>query len=157
MKKPIFILFIALLTLSCNSEKSNKQQASDQYDWLIGSWQPDNDPTRLETWNKLSSLAYTGIGLKHVGTDSMRAFEYLRLFKLDDKWQYTAQVQNQNNGQEITFAQKKKATGKVLKVENLSHDFPKTIEYQYMSDRIIGVSLNKGLEGEYNYKCLKQD
>ena len=157
MKKPQFILLIILTIISCNSEKSTKQQPTDQYDWLIGSWQPDNDSTKLETWNKLSSLSYTGIGLKNVDTDSMQAFEYLRLFKLDDKWQYSAQVQNQNEGKSVVFVQNKNTAKEVLIVENRAHDFPKTIEYRYITDSLIGVSLNKGMEGEYSYKCLKKD
>jgi hypothetical protein len=157
MKNGTSVIILLLVLTSCTPNKKAENKSTAPYNWLLGEWHPNNDTTQLETWNKISSLSYTGMGLKHAGTDSMQAFEFLRLYKLDNKWQYSAIVDGQNEGKEIIFTQEKMISDSILHIKNMEHDFPKSIWYECVSDSLMTVVLNKGLEKEYRIEMRRKE
>lgn len=152
----LILIPLILILASCKQEKKAENKPTSPYHWLLGSWHPVGDTTQLETWEKLSTLSYTGMGLKYAGTDSMRAYEYLRLYKLDDQWQFTAIVDGQNKGKEIVFIQDKIINDSILHVKNLNHDFPKSIFYELVNDSTINVILNKEMEEEFEIEMRRK-
>jgi len=146
----IILVAIVILLFGCKPEQKTKVT----YDWLVGTWQQEEKDS-YEVWHKINSHSYQGVG--YVMKDSIPTpFEYLRLYYLDQKWNYSATVAHQNNGKTIEYVQKN-IKANALFVENQTHDFPKSIFYEHSKDRILNISLNLNLPNEIRYSMRKVD
>lgn len=121
--------------------------------FLEGTWKVKGKK-RYESWDIVAGNQMKGIGFK-TEMGSNQIFENLSLAFEDDKLVYKATVVDQNDGKTISFIQNTTNTD-YLSFENLSHDFPKKIQYKKLSEdevevRVLGEN-DKGL----NYILIKQ-
>lgn len=81
--------------------------------------------------------------------------EYLSIRLIDHKLTYEAQALGQNNNQKIPFVLNDLIKDQ-LSFENLSHDFPKKIQYKVIDDKTILVSVLGDGDNGFRYKVMKQ-
>ncbi len=127
--KLLSIIILLAVTFSCNSQ--------DPILKLEGIWKVDGKE-QFESW-KLTNDTLKGEGYKIKNGEKV-IFEYLTIYQSSDQWIYTATVPDQNEGQSILFILNPKITGK-LSFENLNHDFPKKIQYQFVQENQLFVQV----------------
>jgi hypothetical protein len=146
--KTLIYLFTSVMLLSY-SAKDNLDQVS----FLEGTWKTENKET-YEVWKKNTDGTLEGQGYKMKAGEKVIS-EYLSLKMIDGNLTYLARVPNQNNGQTIPFVLNKTVTDQ-LSFENLSHDFPKKIQYKVINAQTVAVSvLGEGDKG-FKFRMIKQ-
>jgi len=133
------MLSVIGLMCSCNSVPPKLNQAQ----WLEGSWRIKGT-NKTEVWSKINDYSYSGMVFQGEG-EEQKILEYLRFYKLDNRWNYSAIVPDQNRGREILFTESASAFNSFV-VENAIHDFPKSIKYFLQDTSSIMVTLNEGEE-----------
>lgn len=141
-------LVIILVVVSCNQAVSQ-----DPVYQLVGEWQVEGKPT-YEAW-ELTDGKLVGEGYK-IKDDQKFVSETLSISNESGDWTYSATVPNQNEGRTIPFKLNTKVADK-LSFENLSHDFPKKIQYQFLSEKEIFVSVLGDEDKGFSFKMIKQD
>jgi hypothetical protein len=124
---------------------------ADFPDFLQGTWKMENKEI-YEQWDKFNDNSLKGISYK-LQDGKMTISEYLNISRNEDKIIYTATVLNQNNGKGIDFELTQSDSAYTF--ENPSHDFPKKIVYQKLSETEILVQVSAGQKG-FAYKMQKQ-
>jgi hypothetical protein len=119
-----------------------------------GLWKMEtNEGSIFEEWDKVSDSLFTGIGYAVKDGDTI-LLETLTLKYADGKLCYAPVVQNQNAGQEVLFPLKEYASAENKFVfENITHDFPQRIIYQFADEK----NLNVRIEGEVDGKMESSD
>ncbi len=139
------LLVCTLLLSFCASPSQN-------VDFLIGTWKVEGKET-YETWNKKGDRL-VGESYKKRG-DQKYITETLEIKEENGKFIYIATVKNQNDGKGIPFTLQE-VKDNLYSFENVSHDFPKKIQYKILSKTSLQVSvLGEGDKG-FSYKILKQ-
>lgn len=87
-----------------------------------------NGGERLETWSKTSEGEWTGRGLRVTGADTV-LLEILTLRTLKGRWQYIAEVPDQNEGEPVVFDCTDHKRNEIV-FTNSRHDFPQRIRYR---------------------------
>ncbi|WP_310555569.1 DUF6265 family protein [Flavobacterium sp.] len=146
--KTIFNL-IALFTLFAFSTNCN----IDELRFLEGTWKMENKEN-YETWKSISKTELEGSSYK-IKANQKIVSEYLSIKKVDGKIIYTAKVLNQNNAQPIDFVLNKEITNKIS-FENVTHDFPKKIQYTKLDETTIYVEVLGENDKGFSYKIMKQ-
>lgn len=130
-----------------------KADSLNELYFLEGTWKTENKET-YETWEKAADGTLEGQGYK-IKDGQKLVTEYLRINLIDGKATYQARVPNQNNNRTIAFVLNTDVKDK-FSFENLSHDFPRKIQYKPIDARTIQVSvLGEGEKG-FGYRILKQ-
>ncbi|MBA4849318.1 DUF6265 family protein [Emticicia sp. BO119] len=146
--KTLICLFSTIL-LFTNSSKDNL----DQVQFLEGIWKTENKEI-YEVWKKNTNGTMDGYSYKIKSGEKMVS-EYLTIKMIDGNLTYQARVPNQNNGQTIPFVLNKTVKDQ-LSFENLSHDFPKKIQYKLIDPQTILVSVLGGGDKGFKFKIIKQ-
>jgi hypothetical protein len=129
-KCKFLILFLSLLAFSLSA-----QDCCSQFN---GTWQANGKPT-FEKWIQLNDTLWTGEVYKIIeGKKALQ--ETLRLFKTSEFILFEATVLNQNDARPIVFKQNPEVE-KFLSFENIEHDFPKKIQYQFLSENEININV----------------
>ncbi|MCR9249953.1 MAG: DUF6265 family protein [bacterium] len=139
---------IILLVVSCNQAVSQ-----DPVYKLVGEWQVEGKQT-FETW-ELVDGKLVGEGYK-IKDGQKFVSETLSISNESGDWTYSATVPNQNEGRTIPFELNREVADK-LSFENLSHDFPKKIQYQFLNKKEIFVSVLGDEDKGFSFKMIKQD
>lgn len=120
--------------------------------FLEGTWKIEGKDT-YEFWEKEEGVL-AGYSYKKVGEEK-KMMETLSIEKKEGEIIYTAIVPNQNDGNAIPFKLNEEVKDK-LSFENLTHDFPKKIQYQMIDGQKILVNvLGEGDKG-FSYYIIKE-
>jgi hypothetical protein len=145
----LVLSLIAVITI-CSF---NKTDQVNEFSFLEGTWKVENKEN-YETWKLKNENELEGNSYR-IRAEKKTISEYLTIKKIDDQVVYTAKVWNQNNGKTIEFVWNKEVKNK-LSFENLSHDFPKKIQYTKLDTSTLWVEvLGEGDKG-FSYKMMKQ-
>ena len=131
MKIPALLLLL-LISFSCSSEN---------FDWLIGTWERTNDEEgyrTYENWTKNSLTEYLGWGCTLQDGDTVFK-ENLRLIKADGEW--NLEVTGVNENPTLFLLVNRKDNGFIC--ENKLNDFPKLIEYSGQ-DSLLTAKISDG-------------
>lgn len=140
------LLFIIIL-LSANIAFGQTQFPT----FLQGTWKTENKET-YERWDKLNDETLKGFSYR-MKDGQMAVSEYLEIAKKGNDIVYTATVLQQNAGKGIDFKLTKSEN--VYSFENPSHDFPKKISYQKLSETEVLVQVSDGAQKSFSYKIIK--
>lgn len=140
MKPTICLFLIFTLSLfSCQTEKPAK--LPDSLLKLEGNWK-FSDSDEYEIWKQQDSV-YVGKVIRVTEKDTVIR-ENLRLIERNSEIFYEAAVNGQNNGHPVLF-RLTFSNDTLLIFENPEHDFPKQIEYHFISEEkltaVVGDSL----------------
>ncbi len=142
----ILSLFIPLVMLmsSCNS---NKSQHDFDFSRLTGSWSSVNsEASQIEEWEALTDSTYAGRGFVLEGGDTT-FLESLEIRKDHGVWTYYAKVNQMNGGETVPFRLTKQ-THERVEFTNLSHDFPKKIGYELVSNNELQAYIEGPRDGQ---------
>lgn len=143
MIKYIFLFFIVLSKIS----------AQFKVDLLKGTWKTmDNES--FEHWDKLDSNKLKGFSY-YFKNNQMVVTEYLEIRILKDQIIYEASVIGANSGKTISFQCVKNDS--LFIFENLNHDFPQRISYQFLNKDEIFINLSGRNNKSIQYKLIKKN
>lgn len=141
------VLSILVLLLSfCRSPQIQK------IDFLIGTWKVDGKET-YESWKKEGDKLI-GESYKKRG-EQKYVTETLEIHEKEGRLIYMATVKNQNSGKGIPFTLKE-VKNHLYSFENLTHDFPKKIQYKILSKTSLQVSVLGEDDKGFSYQMKKQ-
>lgn len=144
--------FISLLcTIVLCSFSAN--DIPDRIKFLEGTWKTENKES-YEVWKSKEDGTMEGQAYKIKAGEKIIT-EYLSIRLIDHKLTYEAQALGQNNNQKIPFVLNDLIKDQ-LSFENLSHDFPKKIQYKVIDDKTILVSVLGDGDNGFRYKVMKQ-
>lgn len=121
---------------------------------MIGTWKIESKTT-YESWKMLSDSEFTGKSFKSQH-DQVKILETLRIRADEDQIIYEATVTNQNEGRTIRFILSSNEKTK-LSFENLSHDFPKKIQYTSINPTKMFVEVLGSNDDGFSYFLIKQE
>ena len=130
MRKSILFTLLISITISQSFAQSLPE-------FLQGTWKVENKET-YEHWDKINDNNFKGFSYK-MKDGKMVVTEYLEIKRSDKEVIYTATVLNQNQGIGIDF--KLTPSDSLYSFENPSHDFPKFIRYQSISENKITATV----------------
>jgi Domain of unknown function (DUF6265) len=140
------LIFITICAFNINDSIRDLQ-------FLEGTWKMENKEN-YETWKIKNQSELEGSSYK-IKSEEKITSEYLSIKAVNDQVIYTARVLNQNNAQAIDFVLNKKVKNK-FSFENLSHDFPKKIQYTLLSDSTLFVQVLGDNDKGFSYQLIKQ-
>lgn len=141
--------FITLLTLFSFTQKCDL----NEFRLLEGTWKMENKEN-YETWKIKNENELEGSSYK-MKADKKIVSEFLSIKKIEGKVIYTAQVVSQNDGKPIEFVLNKEVKNKIS-FENLTHDFPKKIQYTKLDETTLFVEILGENDQGFSYKMMKQ-
>lgn len=161
MKKSIILivaLTICIVTVSCNksAKSENKFATFEKTGWLVGTWEnTSDDGTLSESWEKINDSLYQGHGYFIKGKDTLH-HETIELRQKGDEVSYNVSVKGQNENKPVAFKMTL-ANEKQLVFENPSHDYPKKIVYNKITNdslvaEISGIQQGKSGTEKYPMK-----
>lgn len=106
--------------------------------FLEGTWKVENKET-YETWKRGEGNTLKGNSYK-IKEGKKIITEELLIKSLNNSMVYQARVLDQNNAQVIDFVWNKDVKDK-YSFENLSHDFPKKVQYTKLNDSTLFVEV----------------
>ncbi len=144
----LFVLFTASNAFAQADETNLKN-----LHFLEGRWKIENKEN-YETWKVNADCSLEGTASK-IRAEKETITEYLSIKTTDKKVAYQAKVVNQNNGQAIEFVLNQTVKNK-LSFENLTHDFPKKIQYTKLDENTLFVEVLGENDRGFSYKMMKQ-
>ena len=153
--RKINVCFVAIVITIASCQNTSKQKPianSNAFDCLIGNWVNDKDTSTLffENWSKNEQGNYNGISFIIAHNDTV-FFESIQLTEADSGTFYSVSVRNQNHAEAVHF-KLTNTENHTFKFENKHHDFPQSINYQY----IAPDTLKAWIEGTVNGKARKE-
>ncbi|MFY0604588.1 MAG: hypothetical protein JXQ93_11650 [Flavobacteriaceae bacterium] len=146
IKYYVSLLLLTLLMTFCS------QKGIEKVSFLEGTWKVEGKET-YESWEK---DANTLVGASYKLREGKKYIsETLEIKSMNGKMIYTAIVKNQNKGKGIPFTLQP-VKDKLYSFENLSHDFPKKIQYKVLSKNEIQVNVLGKEDKGFSYKVIKQ-
>lgn len=140
------IILLVWCVFSCNP--SVKQDVNN----LVGTWKVEG-MERFEVWDMQDDKVFAGSA--YTVQNGQKYFsERIEIKELDNQWVFGATVSDQNNGNTILFTHNKTVENK-LSFENLNHDYPQKIQYQFIDNNTLIVSITGNGEDDYTYKQIK--
>lgn len=121
--------------------------------FLEGRWKIENKEN-YETWNLRADCSLEGTASK-IRAENETITEYLSIKTTDKNVTYQAKVVNQNNGQAIEFVLNQTVKNR-FSFENLTHDFPKKIQYTRLDENTLFVEVLGENDRGFSYKMMKQ-
>ena len=121
---------------------------------LIGKWKVE-DKDQYEVWEKTTDNELKGIGYKLNG-DVKMTLEYLTLKIRGSKVFYTAVVQGQNNEDGIDFMLVRHDNEEKWIFENLTHDFPNRIIYNFLGEHELLVEVTDKKSVGYSFSMFRE-
>lgn len=146
MKSAYFLSFLLLLSRLILAQ-------SELPTILVGTWKTENKET-YEHWDQPNANTMKGFSYR-MKDGQMIISEYLDISKRGKDIIYTAVVLNQNQGKGIEFKLTK--TDSAFTFENQTHDFPKKIVYQKVSDTQVKVWVSDGKQKGFSFTMKKQN
>ena len=140
------VLFLMSFIISCAAQETHK------IDFLEGTWKMENKET-YEEWKKEGEVL---IGHAYKLLEGQKQIsETLKIKTENEDLIYEATVPNQNDGRTIPF-RLNRAVQDQLSFENLTHDFPKKIQYKLINETRIQVMVLGEDDQGFGYFLIKQ-
>jgi len=121
--------------------------------FLAGTWKTENKEN-YESWKGINNSLLEGTAYKMKDGQKVTT-EYFSIKARSGKIVYQATVPDQNNGKTIDFELNKNLKNK-YSFENLSHDFPKKVQYTKLNDTTIFVEVLGENDKGFSYKMMKR-
>ncbi|MCF0075166.1 DUF6265 family protein [Dyadobacter sp. CY261] len=147
-------LLIVLLPLCCGflQDTSFNQKDFEKLKPIVGTWLNKRERGDIyETWMRKSEKEFAGMSYTLTNADTT-PLEKVRLYIQGTEIVYAPVAAGQNGDKEVLF-KLKSIKGNRFVFENLHHDFPKRIVYDFKS----GDLLFAYIEGEVNTKSRRVD
>ncbi|MEM6818033.1 MAG: DUF6265 family protein [Pseudomonadota bacterium] len=131
--RPLIVALVCCFALTGRAEQDASESTQiSMISWLLGNWQQEREETiRTESWETVAPGIYRGLGQSLLKEDgSVRFSEALLLYEASGSVIYLASVPE--NKLPVPFGMVS-ASSKHAVFENLSHDFPKRLDYRLMS------------------------
>jgi hypothetical protein len=137
----LFLLsFLAFLGCSQRMNHHAESGLELQLKLLEGQWIEMDQENYAETWaSHPGDTMLTGSGFS-VKSGVLKRTEKLAIVKNDTSIFYQATVEGQNQGATIPFKRVKQDNDKLV-FENPSHDFPQRIEYSFLTDSTLEITV----------------
>ncbi len=139
-------VFFSMLTFSETNKKND-------FSFLEGTWKVEFKEN-YETWERVNDKELKGKSYTLKNQKKIIA-EFLELKENEGKTVYTAVVMNQNDGKPVDFVLNKDVKGK-FSFENLTHDFPKKIQYTLLDEKTLFVEVLGENDKGFSYRMIKQ-
>jgi hypothetical protein len=139
-------VFFSMLTFSETNQKND-------FSFLEGTWKVEFKEN-YETWERVNDKELKGKSYTLKNQKKIIA-EFLELKENEGKTVYTAVVMNQNDGKPVDFVLNKDVKGK-FSFENLTHDFPKKIQYTLLDEKTLFVEVLGENDKGFSYRMIKQ-
>lgn len=120
--------------------------------FLYGTWKMENKEN-YENWKAVNDSLLEGSAYKMKAGQKVTT-EYFSIKARTGKIIYQAIVPDQNNGKAVDFELNENLKNK-YSFENLSHDFPKKIQYTRLNDTTIFVEVLGANDKGFSYKMMK--
>ncbi len=143
------LLTYLFMITSCNT---TKPEAGDieKVQWLVGYWDRTSvkeGRSAHERWKRISVDELEGWGVSLRGTDTSFV-EGLRIVRRDGSLFYIADVPENKEPVAFEFTE---LTTSAFVCENLTHDFPKRIEYKLSGDTLTATTSGDGNEISFSF------
>jgi hypothetical protein len=143
MNKRYYLVILLLVNLfAC--QNVNAPDHHKFFNKILGEWTLDNRPV-IEKWTYINKT-YKASVMKISGSDKIITEEITILEKEDGVF-YAASVKDQNNGEAVLFKLVKISENRAV-FENLNHDFPKRITYEFVNENFIKATIEGESEGD---------
>jgi hypothetical protein len=140
----ILLYSCGLLLTGCAADKPTN---TFDFSSLTGSWSSVNSQgSQMEEWEEENDSTFIGKGYVLEAGDTT-FFESLEIRKEAGVWTYYAKV-NQLNGTEVVPFVLSKQTPQKVEFTNLSHDFPKKIGYEFLSNNELQAFIEGPRDGQ---------
>lgn len=128
-----FILVLCLIFVS-QSVKASHCQKMDEIQWILGNWKMNKkNQTIVENWQQISPSTFEGYGKVINKSTASETFESLRIVEMQQQLFYLAKVKE--NLLPVPFKAVKCEDG-LMVFENNDHDFPNTLTYRLIEDKL---------------------
>lgn len=127
-----------LLFASCSQDK-NAEKNFNKLKKLEGMWESKNNIIFFEKWKLIDDSTLSGKGYSLRDRDTVFS-EVLRLNLRNGKITYLAKDPDQNRGAAVPFGLEKATRNKFI-FENLEHDYPNRITYEFEKDSLLKIRL----------------
>lgn len=146
MKKAIYLIMMLGMLVSCGNN-SKPEKAFNKLKKLEGHWSSNNNIIFFENWKMIDDSTLSGSGYSLKDRDTVFS-EVLTLTLRKGKITYLAKDPEQNRAAAIPFLLKKNRRNKFV-FENLEHDYPQRIIYEFEKDTLLNIRLEtaKGTKG----------
>ena len=146
MKKILLSTGCFIILLAFSFKQDNTKAFKNLYA-LEGTWIMKTKQGNIigEQWVKVNDNYLKNKGFYIKGTDTV-VTETVELRKEKNEINYISTVVNQNNNQPVAFRLTSSENNTYL-FENLQHDFPKRIVYQFTTDKTIHAWIDAGKDG----------
>ncbi len=134
----ISILFLFFFGTIVNGQsKIQKIDNLKKFSWLTGIWKCDNSPENtIEEWNWVNDTLLKGRSYTIKLNDTI-INEQISIVKTINGIFYIAEVVGQNNGKAVRFKLAENADKNLFRFENLSHDFPTSVNYLKLNKKSL--------------------
>lgn len=152
-----FITLLITLTIPLTVFSQQEIKTSDM-EWLLGDWKmTQGSLTITEHWETKNNAELHGIGYVIKDADTV-VRELMKIEKIGKHWVFIAQI---NNNNPVLFTLKPSSNAKELEFENLEHDAPQRVIYEYVSKtqlyaRTEADKNGKELIDEYDYTKINE-
>jgi hypothetical protein len=126
--------------------------AQQRLDFLKGTWKTFDNKT-YEHWDQLDSNHFKGFSYYFKGSQ-MVVTEYLEIQIINNQFLYQASVIGANFGKIISFEKIKNDSALIF--ENLNHDFPQRISYEFTNKDMILINLSGINNKMFQYKLIRK-
>lgn len=148
--KGTFLFALLALFMACSSGPD-----FPSLDFLEGEWKVDGEE-RYEVWEKKGDYHMEGYGYIIDDASRNKVITENLSIKIDgDKLLYGATVPDQNEGETIHFTYNAAVTDRIS-FENLTHDFPKKIQYGTPKDGKMHIWLLGENDQGFDYDVIMQ-
>jgi hypothetical protein len=136
-----------MIVISCFGCGRQQSKGDFNLDALTGKWVVESENSlQFEEWRKTDAETYRGLGYVIEAGDTT-FFESLEVVKVAGVWTYRAQVNAANQGEAIPFTLSRQSSERI-EFRNDSHDFPKKIGYEFISDNELQAYIEGPRDGQ---------
>lgn len=149
-----------VLLIVCFFSSFAQKETLNNFDIFVGKWERDiKKGMTHEFWEKVDYNTFKGRSLNIVGVDST-VLETVLIKKIDMETYYIVTVAGQNKEKPVQF-KLVKTENNTFVFENLQHDFPQIIIYEFVSNeklkaQIKGKINEKWKTVDFNYHKIKE-
>lgn len=146
--RSIFIGCLLFASFSC------KEQATPNFDWLLGNWERINEEegkVTYEFWKKITAREYKGLSFTLKNKDTIFK-ENMQLLKIDGRW--NLHVLGPKELHPTVFKVTKMEVDS-FNAENEEIEFPTKIAYKQMDTSLNAVVSNREMKISFEFKKIK--
>jgi hypothetical protein len=152
-KTALFIVALCISSFTVLQESHVIENQSEDFTWLLGSWQRVNDPEGKQTfehWEKSTDGLYKGIGCTLKDGDTLWK-ESIKLKRVGQDWHF--EVLGQKASKPTVFIVTE-IGGSSFICENEANEFPKKIEYKWIESELKATISGGADKVDFNFKRI---